>query len=207
MSVRPGDVRAGTTGLVLAGGRATRMAGVDKGLVEVAGRPMVAHIIERLAPQVDDLVINANRSHAEYGAHGYRLVADSLEGFLGPLAGLLAGMQVADTDLVVTAPCDSPLLPADYVHRLVRARREADADIAVAHDGSRQQPVFLLARTQLQAELADWLAAGGRKIDAWFAGHRVVDVDFADRPEAFLNINTPADRDAIETRMQPGEGP
>ena len=207
MSAQPQGLRAGITGVVLAGGRATRMGGIDKGLVAVAGRPMVAHIIERLAPQVDDLVINANRSEDEYSAYGHRLAADTLEGFLGPLAGLLAGMQAADTDQVVTAPCDSPLLPADYVDRLASARHEADADIAVAHDGSRQQPVFLLVRTQLQTELADWLAAGGRKIDAWFAGHRVVDVSFTDCPEAFLNINTPAERDAIETRMQVGEGP
>lgn len=206
MSAPSTRLQCGITGVVLAGGRATRMAGIDKGLVTVAERPMVGHIIERLAPQVDELVINANRNEAAYAAFGHRLAPDTMGGFLGPLAGLLAGMQAATREEIVTVPCDSPLVPADLVQRLTGARREADADIAVAHDGSRQQPVFLLARTGLQTELADWLAAGGRKIDAWFAGRRVVDVDFADCPDAFLNINTPAERDAIEARMQAGAG-
>ncbi len=199
-----GDERAngGITGVILAGGRSRRMGGTDKGLIELAGWPMVAHVATRLRPQVDELVINANRNAAAYAEHADRIVADTLEGFLGPLAGVLAGMSAAHGDRVVTAPCDSPFVPPDLVGRLCTGAEANRAEIAVAHDGERQQPVFLLAATALGPALAEWLHGGGRKIDAWFAGHRVANVDFSDCPEAFLNINTAEDRARIEVRLQ-----
>ena len=189
------------TGILLAGGRARRMGGQDKGLVELAGRPLAAHALARLRPQVAELLINANRNRARYEALGARVVPDSLAGYLGPLAGLLAGMEAASCPLVVTAPCDSPFVPHDLVDRLAQPLAETRADIAVAHDGERQQPVFLLARASLAADLRRWLERGGRKIDAWFVDHRLVDVPFDDVPDAFININTAAERHAVEERL------
>jgi len=202
-----GAKAADVTGVLLAGGRARRMGGHDKGLIELAGRPLAAHALERLQPQVAEVLLNANRNRSEYAKLGVRVVPDSVEGFLGPLAGLLAGMESAATPLVVTAPCDSPFVPADLVERLGEARTRADAELAVAHDGERQQPVFLLAERGLAPSLRKWLLAGGRKIDAWFADHRVVDVPFIDTPDAFININTEEERVAVEQRLQAPESP
>lgn len=190
------------SGVLLAGGRATRMGGTDKGLLMLAGRPMAAHVAERLRPQVDELIINANRNADAYAAYADRVVADTMTGYLGPLAGLLAGMSVARGDWLVTSPCDSPFVPDDLVARMVRARQADSADLAVAHDGERRQPVFLLVAAALRDDLQSWLADGGRKIDAWFARHRVADVDCSDCPDTFLNINTPEERAAIEARLQ-----
>lgn len=177
------------------------MGGVDKGLIELDGRPMAVHVAERVSPQVDELVINANRNVADYEALGHRVVGDTLTGFLGPLAGLLAGMEAARTGRVVTVPCDSPFVPMDLVSRLAAGMDGAGAELAVAHDGERQQPVFLLADIRVHDDLHAWLSGGGRKIDAWFGRHRVVDVDFSDCPDTFLNINTPEERATIEARL------
>ncbi|MDZ7749259.1 MAG: molybdenum cofactor guanylyltransferase MobA [Halofilum sp. (in: g-proteobacteria)] len=189
------------TGVLLAGGRARRMGGTDKGLIDLAGRPLAAHALARLVPQVGRVVINANRNRAAYGELGAEVVPDSLAGYLGPLAGLLAGMETARTPWVVTAPCDSPFVPVDLVARLEAARAGAGARIAVAHDGERRQPVFLLAETALAPDLRAWLGDGGRKIDQWFARHAVADADFRDLPEAFRNINTPQERAAVEAEL------
>lgn len=200
-----GGIRARVTGVLLAGGRARRMGGTDKGLVELAGRPMAAHVLARLAPQVAAVVVNANRNHERYAALEVEVVADTLAGYLGPLAGLLAGMEAAATELVVMAPCDSPFVPPDLVERLVAGLDAARADVAVAHDGERQQTAFLLAHAVLADHLRAWLAGGGRKIDAWFGELAVADVDFRDRPEAFLNINTPEERADLEARLLAGD--
>jgi len=189
------------TGVLLAGGRARRMGGTDKGLIELAGRPLAAHALTRLAPQVARVLINANRNSESYRSLGAEVVADTIEGYLGPLAGLLAGMESAATELVVTAPCDSPFVPTDLVARLSAARERDAAAIAVASDGERRQPVFVLAPTDLAGDLREWLSAGGRKVDQWFARHRVADADFRDRPEAFRNINTPDERDAVAAEL------
>lgn len=192
---------ADVTGILLAGGRARRMGGTDKGLIELGGRPLAAHALERLAPQVGRVLINANRNAEAYAALGAPVAPDTLAGYLGPLAGLLAGIEAAATDWVVTAPCDSPFVPTDLVARLEAARARAGADMAVAHDGERQQPVFMLAPVALAPDLRAWLAGGGRKIDQWLARHRVADADFRDVPEAFRNVNTPAERDAVEAEL------
>lgn len=205
-AIESGSSAAGSTGgILLAGGRARRMGGIDKGLIELAGRPLAAHALDRLRPQVAEVLINANRNRDRYAALGARVIADTLEGYLGPLAGLLAGMEAVSRPLVVTAPCDSPFVPGDLVERLYRHMREAGADIAVAHDGERQQPVFLLARTALADDLRDWLEGGGRKIDIWLGNHRVVNVPFEDRPDAFININTEEERAAIEQQLLAAE--
>ena len=164
------------------------MGGVDKGLQLLNGRPMIAHVIERLAPQVEDIVINANQNREAYAAFGHPVVPDAIEGYAGPLAGLHAGLQAATQALVVTVPCDSPFLPADLVARLASAL--GDNDLAVAKTGAQAHPVFALVRRTLLAHLAAYLAGGGRKIDAWYASLKVVEVAFDDEADAFSNINT-----------------
>ena len=176
------------TGIVLAGGQGRRMGGVDKGLQLLNGRPMIAHVIERLAPQVEDIVINANQNREAYSTFGHPVVPDAIEGYAGPLAGLHAGLQAATQALVVTVPCDSPFLPADLVARLASAL--GDNDLAVAKTGAQAHPVFALVRRTLLAHLAAYLAGGGRKIDAWYGSLKVVEVAFDDEADAFSNINT-----------------
>jgi len=183
-------MNAGVTGIILAGGQGRRMGGIDKGLVELDGKPMVQHVIERFAPQVDALVINANQNPERYGALGYDVVSDAVGGFAGPLAGLHAGLIVARTHLVATVPCDSPFLPADLVARLRRGLEGEDTQLAVARTFDQPHPVFCLVRHDVLAHLQAFLESGGRKIDAWYATLRVTEVLFDDEADAFRNINT-----------------
>jgi molybdopterin-guanine dinucleotide biosynthesis protein A len=194
----------GVTGLVLAGGLGRRMGGVDKGLQPLDGRPMVAHVIDRLQPQVAELLINANQNLDAYAAFGYRVIPDSIAGFAGPLAGLERGLASAANQLLVTAPCDSPFLPGDLVARLWAGLSTAAADLAVARTGDQPHPVFCLCRRDLHGHLAAYLAAGGRKIDHWYAALSVVEVDFSDEATAFDNINTRVELEAASTRPRPG---
>jgi molybdopterin-guanine dinucleotide biosynthesis protein A len=188
------------TALILAGGQGRRMGGEDKGLLDVAGKPLVQHVLEAVKPQVDGILISANRNHERYAAYGYRVLADPLEGYQGPLAGFLAGIRVARTPYLVTLPCDGPLLGGDLVARLRAALEAAGAEIAVAHDGRRLQPVYALLKTALRPSLEAYLAEGERKIDLWFGRHRWTTADFSDAPEQFANVNTPEDR----ARFEPG---
>jgi molybdopterin-guanine dinucleotide biosynthesis protein A len=176
------------SGIVLAGGQGRRMGGVDKGLQPLRGRPMVAWVLERLAPQVGEIVINANQNLEAYAAFGCRVVPDAIGGFAGPLAGLHAGLAAVASELAVTVPCDSPFLPLDLVARL-RAALGAN-DLAVAKTGAQPHPVFSLVRRSVHAHLGAFLAGGGRKIDAWYASLNVVEVPFDDEADAFRNINT-----------------
>jgi molybdopterin-guanine dinucleotide biosynthesis protein A len=185
------------TGMVLAGGQGRRMGGVDKGLVELAGRPFIAHVLERLAPQVDALLINANQNRDRYAVFGYPVIQDDIPGFAGPLAGLQRGLRAMDTPLLVTVPCDSPFLPVDLVDRLYQAMEQADAQLAVARTFDRTHPVFSLVRKDVLDSLIRYLQEGGRKIDAWYAALRVVEVPFYDEADAFMNINTAAELSAV----------
>ena len=178
------------TGLVLAGGQGSRMGGVDKGLAPFRGKPMVAHAIERLAPQVDEILVNANRNPEAYARFGHRVIADEIPGFAGPLAGFERGLAHARGQLVATVPCDSPFLPADLVARLRAALEGAGAQLAVARTGDQPHPVFCLMRREVHASLAAFLASGQRKIDKWYASLSVVEVAFDDEADAFANINT-----------------
>lgn len=178
------------TGLVLAGGLGRRMGGIDKGLVEFDGRPMVAHVIERLLPQVDALLINANQNAETYAAFGHPVVPDRIAGFAGPLAGLHAGLVASTTPLLVSVPCDSPFLPLDLVKRLRSALEAEHAQLAVAKTGDQAHPVFSLVRRDVQDDLTVFLDSGGRKIDAWYARLAAVEVSFDDESAAFANINT-----------------
>ena len=179
------------TGLVLAGGQGRRMGMVDKGLVELDGRPLVAHVLARLAPQVGALIVNANRNAERYAALGHPVVGDAIGGFAGPLAGLHAGLSATSTQFIATTPCDSPFLPADLVARLAGAFEAQPLDIAVARTFEQPHPVFALVRRDVLPHLARFLEQGGRKIDAWYASLRLAEVAFDDEADAFRNINTP----------------
>ena len=190
------------TGLILAGGRARRMGGIDKGLVELAGKPMVAYVAESLALQVGTIIINANRNLAEYREWAETVVEDRTGNFDGPLAGVASGLGAATTDLVLTAPCDSPLLTEDLAERMYQGRIAAQAEVAVASDGQRLQPVFMLLERRLLSSIESFLAIGERKIDKWFAKHVVAVVDFSDRPDTFLNINSFEDKEELAERFE-----
>jgi len=197
-------LRRDITAVVLAGGRARRMGGADKGLVEVAGRPMVAHTVDALRPQSTEVIVNANRNPAAYrAATGCRVIADTVGGFAGPLAGMASALEASATPLVLTAPCDSPLVAEDLGPRLHAAMARHGAEIAVAHDGERMQPVFALLARDLRTDLLAFLTAGERKIDAWYATRHTVNADFSDLPDTFVNVNTHEERDRLERRLAP----
>ena len=179
----------GVSGIILAGGRGRRMGGVDKGLQLLHGKPMVQWVLERFAPQVAEVVINANQNVERYAGFGHRVVADDIPDFAGPLAGLHAGLGAVSHPLAVTVPCDSPFLPTDLVSRL-KAHLAAN-DLAVAKTGEQPHPVFALVRKSVAPNLEAFLKGGGRKIDAWYASLKVVEVSFDDEAQAFRNINTP----------------
>jgi molybdopterin-guanine dinucleotide biosynthesis protein A len=183
-------VLTSVTGLILAGGKGSRMGGVDKGLQNFRGRRLVDHVYERLAPQVGGIIINANQNHDEYRTFGVRVVSDAIGGFAGPLAGLHAGLSVSKRPFLASAPCDSPFLPADLVERLFARIDASGAELAVAKTGDQPHPVFSLVRRGVLDHLSEFLKGGGRKIDAWYATLNVVEVPFDDEAESFSNINT-----------------
>lgn len=206
------------TGLLLAGGEGRRMGGLDKGLRLLHGEPLASHVMRRLTPQVGTLLISANRHLDQYEQLGYRVIADEMSGFHGPLAGIHAGLQHCDTPWMLTAPCDSPFLPHDLAQRLAEAVIESGADLAYAVTGAgdaqgdhtrsdrtrrdctqpdpdpapREHPVFSLVRTDLRDSLARYLEGGGRKVREWQASINAVAVFFPDEL-AFRNLNTASD--------------
>ena len=173
---------------MVGGGIGRGRGGVEEGLQPLRGRTMVEWVLERLRPQVAEIIINANQNLESYGRYGHPVVADQIAGFAGPLAGLHAGLKAAANPLVVTVPCDSPFLPADLVSRLGGSLK--DHDLAVAKTGPQPHPVFALMKRQVRESLEAFLASGGRKIDAWYAALKVVEVSFDDEADAFRNINT-----------------
>ena len=185
------------TGVLLAGGMGQRMGSIDKGLIALRGKPLVAHVLERLEPQVDKILISANRELDQYRQFGHPVITDMIPGFAGPLAGLHSAMSQANTPLILTVPCDSPLIPVDLASRLLDALQAQNADLAVVRTEHRTQPVFSLCRTALQARLTDYLQAGGRKVEHWHASLRTVEVLFDDE-SAFININTPEELACLE---------
>lgn len=184
------------TGVILAGGRGSRMGGVDKGLQEFRGEPMARHVMRCLSPQVGALMINANQNVARYEAFGVPVWQDETTGFVGPLAGLETALRHCKTPWLVTAPCDSPFLPEDLVVRLAEAIEREGASLAVAVTGEGEslqtQPVFALLNVALLPSLTGYLQQGGRKIDPWQKAERAVQVRFPDE-DAFRNINTVED--------------
>lgn len=212
MPAHPAIAPAEITGLVLAGGRGSRMGGVDKGLQTFNGEPLALHAVRRLGAQVGQVMINANRNLAAYETFGVPVRADSLADYPGPLAGFLTGLAHCATPFVLTVPCDTPFFPLDLAARLSEALAAADAEIAMVSapdsegDGGpalRPQPVFCLLRTSLRDSLQRFTDAGHRKVQAWTAQHRTVLVPFdrpGDSPDAFFNANTLAELQALQNR-------
>lgn len=190
------------TGIILAGGRARRMGGVDKGLVPFGGRPLIEWVIDGMTPQVGRLLINANRNKEHYAAYGHPVISDTIADFQGPLAGFVSAMAVAETAWIATVPCDGPFPARDLVARLCTALDREQAEIAVATNGKRMQPVYALIPVRLAANLQQFLAEGERKIDLWYARHRVALTDFSDCPDSFVNINSMEDSERLERETQ-----
>ena len=198
------------TGVVLAGGRGSRMGGADKGLQKFRGLPLTMHALMRLQSQCAEVLINANRNLGAYESFGVPVWPDGLHDFAGPLAGFLVGLEQCATPYLMTVPCDSPRFPLDLAARLGQALVEQQADIAMALGPERDvhgqttwrtQPVFCLMGTHLLESLVRYTQSGGRKIDAWTAQHKTVEVAFdqaGDDPLAFANINTLSELHALE---------
>lgn len=185
------------TGVVLAGGMSRRMGGSDKGWIELEGKPLIRHAIDLISSQVEECYINANRSLEAYQSLGLPVLMDLEPGFQGPLMGMATGLEHAKTSWVAFIPCDSPRLPVDTIDRLYAGVVAADAQIAVAHDGKRMQPVVALLHRELLDDLKQSLADGERKIDRWFSRHTFTEVDFSDCVDAFINVNRKDDLDAL----------
>ncbi|MFB2639508.1 molybdenum cofactor guanylyltransferase MobA [Shewanella bicestrii] len=187
--------------VILAGGMARRMGGDDKGLVELNGKTMIEHTIERIKPQVKEILINANRNQTRYAEFGFTVLSDEHTGFLGPLAGMITAMGHTQADYLLVVPCDCPLLPRDLVARLLAAIKANDAELAVASDGEREQPVVMLLKPSLRESMTAFLEAGERKIDFWYAKHRFAVAAFADQPNAFVNVNTPEQKQRLAAEI------
>lgn len=185
------------TGVVLAGGLARRMNKQDKGLMLYHNRPMVSYAVEAISEVTDTVFINANRNKDQYMQFGCEVISDQTDSFNGPLAGIFSAMSHAKTDKLLIMPCDSPLIKATHLQKLLQALTD-DVDIAVAFDGERLHPVFLALKTSLKNSLNAYLQAGDRKIDLWLQQHSLVKVDFSNNTEVFLNINTLSELDALE---------
>jgi molybdenum cofactor guanylyltransferase len=181
------------TALVLAGGKSRRMGGRDKGLLPFGDGLLVERVLDGILPQVGAALISANRNQEAYRRLGFPVIADPLDDFQGPLAGFLAGLENMQTDYLLTLPCDGPVIADDLVKRLATGLSDAGADIAVAHDGKRLQPVYAMLHRRVLPDLRLALEQGERKIDRWYPRNHWITVDFSDIPEQFNNINTPED--------------
>ncbi len=189
------------TGVILAGGLGTRLNGDDKGLVEINTRAMVSYVIERFSPQVDALLINANRNLERYREFGFQVIPDAIQDYPGPLAGIGAALATAKSERIACAPCDCPFLPTDFVGRLVTAMDTAGAELSYAVSNGRPQPVFAVINCSLFDSLTDYVNEGGRKIMNWYRSLDAVAVDFGDDAVGFANINTDAELAQAEQRL------
>ncbi len=189
------------TAVILAGGQGQRLGCQDKGLVHYKNRPLIEHVLERITPQVDHILINANRNTQTYQHYGHPIFSDDLQDFQGPLAGFSTAMLAAKTDYILTLPCDGPLLPLDLVSRMlarINATQHASSPIAIAHDGIRPQRIYTLMAVNLRTRLNNFLNQGDRKVGLWLSQQQTVSVDFSDQSHAFANINTEAQRLSLE---------
>ena len=187
---------------ILAGGRATRMQGQDKALLILNGKPLLEHVLQRLRSQVTTICISVNREPTQYETYGLPLIADNLEGFLGPLAGIHAAMLSCDREWLLTVPVDCPFIPEDLLERLSQAANTTKRPLAVVHDGKGLQPAFSLVHQSLSKKLQEYLLQGGRKTGEWLRQQEPALADYSDNPNAFMNINTPEELELAEQRLQ-----
>ncbi len=184
--------------VVLAGGRASRMGGNDKGLVKFNGTPLVRLIAEQISGQANNLLINANRNIEEYRRMGFQVVEDEMQDYQGPLAGILVGLKTCETDWLLTIPCDGPYVSSDYVEKMMHGIEDGRHQIAVASDGDRLQPVYALLHKDLIPSLTTYLKSGERKIDRWYAQEGYKEVTFPKQENMFTNVNTPEQLAALQ---------
>lgn len=190
------------TALILAGGRGSRLQGADKGLIPVAGRALIEHLIERLRGQCGNIMISANRNIDRYQRYGYHVIPDRDGDYPGPLAGIYSAMEHLQHGLLLTVPCDCPLLPGDYSQRMLHAMtHNASARLAVAHDGKTIQPLFSLLSSSLRSDLQQYLHSGRRKVHDWIRQQTPLVVDFSDNETMFFNMNTAAEQQLLETML------
>lgn len=190
------------SGLILCGGQGRRMLGKDKGWVEISGQPMIERVMERIKPQVDEILINANRNIKRYRQFNQAIVEDIMTGYQGPLAGILSAMSISGNSFLACVPCDCPFFPMDLVARMLAVQQSSAADIVSVSDGYRTHPVFALIKTDLQSSLEDYLQSGQRKIDRWYGQHNYQLVEYSNAPHFFENINTPEQLELAQRRIQ-----
>lgn len=190
------------TGLILAGGRSSRMEGNDKGLLKLLERPMIEHVIERLKPQVDTVLISANRHIEQYQQYGYKVLIDKYDDFRGPLAGMSRGLEASNSDYLLTVPCDGPLLPVDLAQRMLKSIQQQQADAALVYDGKYKQPTYNLIHHRLQDDINHSLQCNEHKLGKWLMDHGALKVDFSEQKVAFINVNTPDDLHKLEQQLK-----
>jgi molybdenum cofactor guanylyltransferase len=188
------------TGVILAGGLARRMKGQDKGLVNFKNKPLVSYAVAAMSAVADQTIINANRNIPEYQKFGLPVLSDQTDDFDGPLAGVLSAMSFANIGILLIMPCDSPLISAHHLQKLLTTLADYHADVAVAFDGQRLHPVFLAIKTALKSSLEAYLQSGQRKMETWLVQQNTVRADFSQEPEIFLNINTFDELSVLENK-------
>lgn len=194
-------VMTAISAIILSGGRATRMGGVDKGLVRLQQQPFIQYVIDRLKPQVDQILINANREISQYQLLGLPVLQDEQPHFIGPLAGFSVGLQHCKHAYLLTTPCDSPFIPEDLSSRLLHSLTMQNAEIAVATSGGFAHPVFCLMKQSVLPSLTAFIAQGNRKVNLWQKSLAYTEVSFDDCNDAFVNVNTVEDLETLALKL------
>ena len=192
----------GITGAILAGGLGRRMGGVDKGQLAVAGVPLIERVLGCLLPQVEHILINANRHTAEYDRYGYPVITDQTSGFQGPLAGMASVLAAAETEFVLCVPCDAAWLPPDLATRMATALANSQGRVCTVHDGVWLHPVCSLIPRALLPDLRQWMTEGRREVAGWLQKQGLVTVSYPEWPSVYWSINTPADLASVERRLR-----
>lgn len=192
----------GITGVILAGGQGRRLGGRDKGLMPVAGRPLIERNLACLIPQVEQVMINANRNVSEYTRYGYPVLSDTLDGHQGPLAGILSALGAAKTEYVLCVPCDAAWLPPDLASRMLDSLTSGKGKVCAVHDGAWLHPVCAMIPRSLLSDLRQWLANDRREVAGWLQKHGLATVRYPDWPSVYWSINTPDDLTSVERRLQ-----
>ncbi|MDX2507754.1 MAG: molybdenum cofactor guanylyltransferase MobA [Gammaproteobacteria bacterium] len=191
------------TGLILAGGRSSRMNGHDKGLLTLIDKPMIDYVIQKLKPQVKRILISANRHIEQYQQFGYEVLLDDYDDFRGPLAGMLRGLSHSKSEYLLTVPCDGPLLPADLAHRMLYFARKNHARAVIAFDGKYRQPTYNLVHRELLPAMSQSLEQNEHKLGKWLMDNGALELDFSDQKSAFINVNTLADLNLLAKQLPP----
>ncbi|MEE9492412.1 MAG: molybdenum cofactor guanylyltransferase MobA [Gammaproteobacteria bacterium] len=188
------EIIKNTSAVILAGGRGSRLDGRDKGLISIAGQPMIEHLLKQLHEQIPRIIISANRNIERYQAYNLPVIMDEERDYAGPLAGISAAMQAVSSEYLLTLPCDAPVIAHDYLKRMATALCQKPADIAIATDGNSLQYIHTLIPVRLHQHLQKHLQAGHHRVGEWLRQNSFTEVDFSDQAEAFHNMNTEADR-------------